>query len=130
MTGRLGSPLEGNAFMRIAIPMNGNCLDPHFGHCAKFALIDVAPETKTVTSSKEIPAPEHQHGLLPPWLKERGVTLVIAGGMGAHARSLLQDASIDVITGAPAEAPVVLVRRYLNGTLETEERLCDHGCYP
>ncbi len=115
--------------MRIAIPMQGELLDPHFGHCVKFALIDVAPGTKTVISSEEIPAPEHRHGLLPLWLKERGVTLVIAGGMGAHARSLLHGASIDVISGAPAEAPAVLIQRYLDGTLETEDRLCDHGCH-
>ncbi len=115
--------------MRIAIPVSGDRLDPHFGHCARFVLIDVAPESKTVTASCEVPAPEHQHGLLPPWLKEQGVTLVIAGGMGAHARSLLQDASIEVITGAPTEAPEALVRRYLNGTLETAEQLCDHSCH-
>jgi predicted Fe-Mo cluster-binding NifX family protein len=83
----------------------------------------------TVLSTMEIPAPEHQHGLLPPWLKERGVTLVIAGGMGIHARSLLRDVSIEVLTGAPEEAPELLVRRYLEGTLETAERLCDHTCH-
>lgn len=115
--------------MRIAIPMNGNRLDLHFGHCSKFGLFDVATDTQTVTSSEEVAAPEHQHGLLPSWLKEHGVTFVIAGGMGAHARSLLTEASIDVITGAPAEAASVLVRRFLDGTLKTEERFCDHGCH-
>jgi ATP-binding protein involved in chromosome partitioning len=115
--------------MRIAIPMSGDRLDPHFGHCAKFALIDVAPESKNILAKQEIPAPEHQHGLLPPWLEGQGVTLVIAGGMGAHARSLLQNASIEVITGAPAEAPEVLVRQYLEGALESVERLCDHSCH-
>lgn len=115
--------------MRIAIPVNGDRLHPHFGHCASFALVDVAPETNTVLSTEEIPAPEHQHGVLPPWLKERGVTHVIAGGMGDHARSLLQDVSIEVITGAPAETPEILVRRYLDGTLKTIERHCDHGCH-
>jgi predicted Fe-Mo cluster-binding NifX family protein len=115
--------------MRIAIPLNGDRRDPHFGHCAMFSLIDVAPETKKVLARAEIPAPEHQHGLLPLWLKEHRVTVVIAGGMGVHARSLLHDASIEVITGAPEEAPDVLVRQYLDGTLKSEERLCDHSCH-
>ena len=115
--------------MRIAIPVNGDRLDPHFGHCARFSLIDVADDSRTVLSTVEIPAPEHQHGLLPPWLKERGVTLVIAGGMGAHARSLLQSLAIDVITGAPEVAPADLVRQYLDGTLESRESLCNHGCH-
>lgn len=114
--------------MRIAIPMSGDYLEQHFGHCEKFAVIDIAAGTKEVTATNVIQAPEHQPGLLPPWLKERGVTLVIAGGMGAHARSLLREASIEVITGAPAERPAVLVRRYLDGTLATVERSCDHVC--
>jgi predicted Fe-Mo cluster-binding NifX family protein len=108
--------------------MSGDYLEQHFGHCEKFVMIDVAPETEEVTATTEIPAPEHQPGLLPLWLKEHGVTLVIAGGMGAHARSLLQEASIEVITGAPSENVTVLVRRYLDGTLATEDRVCDHVC--
>jgi hypothetical protein len=46
------------------------------------------------------------------------VTQVIAGGMEARARSLLGDASIEVITGAPVESPAVLVPNYLNGTMD------------
>jgi predicted Fe-Mo cluster-binding NifX family protein len=112
--------------MRIAIPITGDCLEQHFGHCAKFVLVDVDPTTKNVIATIEAPAPEHQPGLLPPWLKERGVTLVIAGNMGARARSLFQEASIEVVTGAPAESAPVLVRQYLDGTLATSANTCDH----
>jgi predicted Fe-Mo cluster-binding NifX family protein len=101
-------------------------LAQHFGHCAKFALVDVDPVAKTVTASTEIEAPEHQPGLLPPWLKERGVNLIIAGGMGARAYMLFQAASIEVLTGAPAEAVETLVRQYLDGTLVTGANACDH----
>ena len=114
--------------MRIAVPMTGECLDQHFGHCQKFALIDVSPETREVTTHAELAAPEHEHGSLPRWLKERGATLVIAGGMGAHARTLLAEAQIEVITGAPSEPPAVLVRRYLDGALQSVDRKCDHVC--
>jgi len=114
--------------MRIAIPMSGNCLEQHFGHCEKFVMVDVVPETKEVRAVTEILTPEHQPGLLPPWLRDHGVTLVIAGGMGAHARSLLQEASIEIHTGAPAETAAVLVARYLDGTLESSDRACDHTC--
>ncbi len=114
--------------MKIAIPMTGANLNQHFGHSEKFAFIDIDPGSKKITSSTETAAPEHQHGLLPPWLKERGVTHVIAGGMGAHARLLLQEASIEVITGAPSETPAVVVERFLQGTLQTIESSCDHTC--
>lgn len=108
--------------------MNGENLDQHFGHCKTFALVDVSPESREVTAQMEVASPEHQHGLLPLWLKERGVTHVIAGGMGAHALSLLQEVSIEVITGAPSENPVVLVKRYLDGDLESVEHSCGHVC--
>ena len=114
--------------MRIAIPMSGDCMEQHFGHCEKFVMVDVAPGTKEVTAVAEILAPEHQPGLLPPWLRDHGVTLVIAGGMGARARSLLQEASIEVITGAPSVDATTLVRRYLDGALTSIERTCDHVC--
>ena len=119
---------KGNVHMRIAIPTTGDCLNPHFGHCEKFALVDVDPKTKEVTATTELVAPEHQPGLLPVWLKERGVTVVIAGGMGARALSLFQEASIEVITGAPAESVATLVRKYLDGTLVSVEHLCEHVC--
>jgi predicted Fe-Mo cluster-binding NifX family protein len=114
--------------MRIAIPMSGDCLEQHFGHCEKFVMIDVAPGTKEVSKVTVIAAPEHQPGLLPVWLTDHGVTLVIAGGMGARASSLLQEASIEVITGAPSEKAAALVRRYLDGAPATIERTCNHVC--
>ena len=115
--------------MKIAVPMTGEYLDQHFGHCEKFAFIDIESETKQVIFSVTEPAPAHEHGLLPQWLKERGVTHVIAGGMGAHARSLLAEARIEVTTGAPADRPAEVVARYLAGTLVSVDRSCDHVCH-
>lgn len=112
--------------MRIAIPMADGRLAQHFGHCEKFALIDVDPLTKQITATTEVPAPEHQPGLLPPWLKERGVNLVIAGGMGSRAHTLFKAAAIEVLTGAPAESAATLVRQYLDGKLVTGANVCDH----
>jgi ATP-binding protein involved in chromosome partitioning len=112
--------------MRIAIPMADGRLAQHFGHCEKFALIDVNPLTKQITATGEVAAPEHQPGLLPRWLKERSVNLVIAGGMGSRAHSLFQAAAIEVLTGAPAESASTLVRQYLDGKLVTGNNTCDH----
>lgn len=112
--------------MRIAVPVANGKLAQHFGHCEKFALVDVDPATKAITASIEVEAPEHQPGLLPPWLKERGVNLIIAGGMGSRARSLFQAASIEVVTGAPAESAATLVGQYLEGKLVTGDNTCDH----
>ncbi len=115
--------------MRIAIPVSGGRLAQHFGHCEVFALIDVDPVTRQTTASTEVNAPEHQPGLLPPWLKERGVNLVIAGGMGSRAHSLFASVSIEVLSGAPSETAATLVRQYLDGTLVTGQNTCDHSAH-
>lgn len=112
--------------MRIAVPVSCGRLSQHFGHCEKFALVDVDPATKEIIASTELPAPEHQPGFLPAWLREQGVELVIAGGMGSRAQSLFQAAAIKVLTGASAEAPEMLVQQYLDGRLVTGENACDH----
>jgi len=112
--------------MRIAIPVADGRLCPHFGHCEQFALLDVDAATKQVTQTQMLQAPEHQPGLLPRWLHERGATVIIAGGMGQHAQDLFAQNGIRVIIGAPSEEPAVLVRAYLEDALVVGDNICDH----
>ncbi len=119
------NPKEGSV-MRIAIPAADGMLCMHFGHCQAFELIDVDPETKQIVDQTSVEAPEHQPGLLPPWLSERGVNLVIAGGMGQRAQQLFVQHGVQVMTGAPAQPPRQVVESYLNGTLTVGDNICDH----
>ncbi len=112
--------------MKIAIPTVDGKLNMHFGHCAAFTLLDVDTDSKTITATTELEAPPHEPGLLPPWLAERGVNMIIAGGMGQRAQSLFTAQNIDVIVGAPSEPPETLVMAYLAGALETGTNACDH----
>ena len=112
--------------MRIAIPIADGKLAMHFGHCEQFALIDVDPATQKILKQDLIDAPEHQPGLLPGWLKDRGADVILAGGMGSRAQNLFSQNGIRVVTGVPGETPEALVRAYLEGTLQTGENICDH----
>ncbi len=112
--------------MRIAIPLTGGKLALHFGHCEHFALIDIDPAAKKMLKREDAPAPEHEPGLLPAWLAERGAHLIIAGGMGRRAQDLFQKQGIEVLVGAPAETPEKLVADYLSGTLSSGKNICDH----
>jgi len=112
--------------MRFAIPLTGNRLCSHFGHCERFALIDTDSEAKMIVGKEEVAAPAHQPGLLPRWLADRGANVVVAGGMGPRAQGLFAERGIEVVVGAPQEAPEIIVQAYLAGTLEIGENECDH----
>ena len=112
--------------MQIAIPIANGRLSQHFGHCEKFAFIEVDPEKKTILNITESQPPEHAPGLLPRWLGERGVDLVITGGMGPRARALFEQASIEVLTGAPEQEAETVVQDYLSNVLIAGANACDH----
>jgi predicted Fe-Mo cluster-binding NifX family protein len=112
--------------MKIAIPLSSGLLCQHFGHCEEFGLFDVSPATRQVLGrTTEVPPP-HEPGLLPRWLHERGVTHVLAGGMGARAQALFAQAGVQVVPGIASARPEEVVHAYLNGTLTTGTNACDH----
>ncbi len=115
-----------NKQMRIAIPLADGKLAMHFGHCERFALVDVDPTEKKILKREDIAAPPHEPGLLPKWLAERGASTIISGGMGQRARGLFAERGIQVVVGAPADTPECLVGNYLAGTLAVGENVCDH----
>ena len=112
--------------IRIALPLANGRLCMHFGHCELFALIEVDPAVKEIVKKTYVVPPPHEPGLLPRWLHEQGVRIIIAGGMGQRARSLFADYGIQVVVGAPAETPEKLVTAHLAGTLQRGENVCDH----
>ena len=112
--------------MKYAIPISGGLLSAHFGHCEQFALFDVDETGKKILKKELAPAPPHQPGLLPKWLAEQGVTLVIAGGMGAHAQDLFQQNRIGVVIGVSESDPEQAVLKHLEGNLDSGANTCDH----
>jgi len=99
----------------------------HFGHCQFFALVEVDPEKKAILKTELLTPPAHAPGVLPPWVAQQGASYVIVGGMGGRAIQLFEQAGVNVIIGAPPEAPEKLVAAFLNGTLTTGDNVCDHG---
>lgn len=111
--------------MKFAIPMANGKLTAHFGHCQEFAIIDV--EENEIKNKSVLVPPPHEPGVLPQWLSQLGANVVIAGGMGARAITLFDQAGIKVVTGAPVDYPEILVKNYLKNTLSTGNNLCDGG---
>ncbi len=112
--------------MRIAIPTANGKLCMHFGHCELFSIIEVDENEKKITGREDVTPPPHEPGVLPRFLGEQNVSLIIAGGMGGRAHSLFSEQNINVIIGAPAEEPETIVKAYLDGSLQTGPNACSH----
>jgi ATP-binding protein involved in chromosome partitioning len=123
---KIRTKTKGEKIMKIAIPTNGGKLCQHFGHCEVFTFIEVDETAKQITNREEITPPEHEPGIIPPWVAKQGANLVIAGGMGGRAQGLFEEQGIKVIVGALAETPEKLVLDYLKGALVIGENACDH----
>ncbi len=113
-----------NMKKKIAVPVSDGEMDSHFGHCKQFALVET--EGETIVGTTYVDAPPHQPGLLPSWLPEKGVTDVIAGGMGKRAIDLFNERGVNVFVGAPKLSPEELVKGYLEKSLLFSANYCDH----
>jgi len=108
----------------IAIPLENGILCAHFGHCEKFAIVEVVDNQ--ISDVKELTPPEHVPGLYPKWVGEFGVTDVIAGGMGQKAINLFNDENINVFVGAPADSAIKLVTDFIENKLTLNANYCNH----
>jgi len=122
---------EQSDHIRYAVPAEpssggGQRVCAHFGHCAMFVLIDIDRKSTRVLKVSAVVPPPHEPGILPQWLHEKGVTTVLAGGMGQRAIALFQQRGIEVITGVTSGTPEKAVLAHLNGTLQVAGNTCDH----
>lgn len=112
--------------MKVAVPTVEGQLARHFGHCRTFMIFDVDDNSGSVEGSEASEPPPHEPGVLPKWLNEKDVEVVVAGGMGRRAQDLFQQSGIEVVVGAQPEDPQTAVEQYLAGQLETGENPCAH----
>jgi len=112
--------------VRYAIPVSSGMVSTHFGHCEQFALIDANEGQREILRKELVASPGHQPGLLPQWLAEQGVSVVIASGMGSRAQALFQQNRIKVVIGALESDPEKAVLSYLDENLDTGDNICDH----
>ncbi|MGO8763323.1 MAG: iron-sulfur cluster carrier protein MrpORP [Desulfobaccales bacterium] len=112
--------------LKFALPVEDGKLSDKFGHASHFAVFTV--KNGAVGPKELVPSPPHEPGGIPEWLDDLGVTHVIAGSLGEKAQSLLAHKGIEVIAGAPLEAPETLVQKYLAKTLTTSLREHPGSC--
>jgi len=114
--------------MIIAVPIREGRFSSHFGGAETFAFYTVDDAGKEVADRTLAAPPEHGRGIFPMWLRKKGVTTVLAGGMGPRASGILAGHGIEVVLGAAGEDPDAMVRSFLDGTLNFSGELChDHS---
>lgn len=109
---------------KIAIPITNQKLSNHFGHAEYFEIIDT--DNGTIIATARLMAPVHEHGKLPKWIADKGVTHIITGGIGQKAIARLQELNITMIYGVENEEPEILVQKFLANKLQPGMNLCDH----
>lgn len=108
--------------MRIAIASDGQLVSEHFGHCQGFTIYDV--ENIFIEKKEFVQNPGHKPGYLPIFLKEKGVDLIIAGGMGSSAQNLFEQNGIEVIVGTQGLCDDV-IGLYLDGSIKSTGSVCN-----
>ncbi|QEK13011.1 dinitrogenase iron-molybdenum cofactor [Crassaminicella thermophila] len=111
--------------MKIALAKEGNLVSGHFGHCEGFEVFDVVDGK--IEGRSFLPNPGHRPGFLPPYLAEKGIDVIIAGGMGATAQELFKENGVSVVVGAQGNIEDV-VNAYVSGNLQSTGSVCrDHA---
>ncbi|MEA5060451.1 MAG: iron-sulfur cluster carrier protein MrpORP [Candidatus Pelethousia sp.] len=112
---------EDKKMMRIAVASEGKQVTEHFGHCVNFLIYEA--ENGKIIKEESIPNPGHKPGFLPNFLADRGVNVIISGGMGGGAVDIFNERDVEVVVGAAGDAKTA-VENYLKGELKTTGSIC------
>lgn len=111
-------------FMKVAVTYENGRIFQHFGHTAQFKVYDIADGA--VAFSAVIDTNGSGHGALAAFLKDKGVTSLICGGIGGGAKTALAEAGITLYCGANGAADDA-VQALLSGNLEfNPDVVCAH----
>nr|WP_321410819.1 NifB/NifX family molybdenum-iron cluster-binding protein [uncultured Carboxylicivirga sp.] len=110
--------------MKIAIPTKDNLVDDHFGHCQYFSIATV--DNNEIINIEEVPSP---NGCgcktdIVGTLRNKGVTVMLAGNMGQGAVNKINNANIRVIRGCSGPIEEV-IQSYIKGEAIDSKIVCD-----
>lgn len=113
--------------MKIAIPATKeNMVDDHFGHCEYYQIYSVN-DTKEITGIQMLDAPCSCgcKSNIASTLSNMGVSVMLAGGIGAGAIDVLSNAGIQVVRGCSGNIEK-LVQDFVNGKISDNGSTCNH----
>ena len=108
--------------MKIAVPVTSSYrIDSHFGHCESYAVFAVS-ENNQITEVQSVKSPEGCgcKSNIASVLADNGVTIMLAGGIGGGAISVLNS---QVIRGCEGDAKAT-VKLYVDGLVKDSGSSC------
>ena len=109
--------------MRIAVTYEDGQVFQHFGHTEVFKVYEV--EDGNVISSELVGSNGSGHGALAGLLNDKGIDVLICGGIGGGAQRALDERGIELCAGASGDVDEA-VAAYLRGELVNTGANCDH----
>lgn len=113
--------------MKIAVPVTvDHRIDEHFGHCEYYGIYTISADnqitdTQTLKSEQGCGCKSNIASVL----SEQGVTIMLAGGIGAGAINVLNSWGIDVVRGCSGPA-LEVVKLYTDGKIADSGSTCSH----
>ncbi len=108
---------------KIAIPTKNDYVDGHFGHTDSFSVYNLQDglitESEVIESNKGCGCKSNIIEIL----RQKGVSVMLAGNMGEGAYQKLRAAGIEVIRGCRGKVDSVLLK-YASGDLKDDGSHC------
>ncbi len=110
--------------MKIAISNDSGKVAEHFGRCPQFTILEI--EKGKVIKKEVIENPGHFTGFLPKFFHEKGISIMVVGGVGRKAQKLFEEYEIKLIWGVSGNIKTVL-KDFIEGKIKTEKNICLPG---
>jgi predicted Fe-Mo cluster-binding NifX family protein len=117
--------------MKIALPVHNGSVNEHFGHSENFTIYTISTERNIESVTPVSSDGCGCHSGIAQILAEQGVSLMLAGNIGAGAINHLNEFGIEVVRGCYGQAEQVVVE-FLKGTIIDNEQTCtahERGCH-
>lgn len=106
---------------RVAIPISDNELSEFFGECNYYEIFEIEKE---VINRKLVGTPPGIDILeLPKWLKNQGISDVIAYKVNKKIITLFASNKVNLFVGVKKNTPQNLIDDYLQGKLESDKNI-------
>lgn len=109
--------------MRIAISCDAGIVSEHFGRCEKYVIVELVGGE--VRNRSDLKNPGHEPEFLPRSLKEKGVEVLITGGLGPRALKLFDSYKIRVVVTLSKKVDEV-IEDFRKGELQERANPCEH----